>query len=478
MTPRRQKQIALLVAGCLFMELLDGTIVTTSAPQIARSLSVAPSVIGLLVTAYMVTLAALVPVSGWVSARFGTRPVFLAAIVVFALSSLGCALSTSLPELVAMRVLQGAGGAMMVPVGRFVVLARAEKADLMRVTAFLIWPALLAPVLAPIAGGAITTYANWHWLFLINVPLAALAFLVAWRLVVAPPQPPPAPLDRVGVALSATGLAGLTAAAGLLSGAHPNWGVAGASAAGAGAVLALAARHLLRSPAPLINLRTLRIPTFGASIAGFLTFGLAVGAAPFLVPLLFQEVFHWSAVKSGAIVLFIFVGNVAIKPATTPIYGRAGFRAVLVIATVGLAATLAAAGFLTAATPLPLIGALLLVSGVARSVGATGYSTIAFTDVPAEQMRDANTVQATVLQLSAGFGVAAGTIALQVGRPLARALGEHADSAPYTVAFLLMALISLAATVGALRLHPSAGNVLRGGRGRAAAVARGAASRP
>jgi EmrB/QacA subfamily drug resistance transporter len=467
MIDRRQRQLALLVAGCLFMELLDGTIVTTSAPQIAHSLAVSPGVISIVVTAYLVTVAALIPLSGWVSARFGARQVFLTAIAIFALASLGCAASTSLPELVVMRVLQGAGGALMMPVGRIVVLARTAKADLMTITAYLIWPALVAPVIAPLAGGAITTYANWHWLFLINVPLAALAFAAALRLVSSPPREAPPPLDRAGIALTCTGLAALTCTAALLSDARPNWVPAIACGVASALVITFAVRHLLRTRAPVINLRTLRIPTFGAGVGGIAVFGVVVGAGPFLLPLLFQEIFRWSAVKSGSVVLFLFLGNIAIKPATSYLYGRAGFRRLLAVATAGMAATMGAAALLTAATPLPLIAAILLLSGIARSVGGTGYQTIAFTDVPEAQMRDASTLQATVQQLAVGFGVAVATILLRLGHPLGIALlGDGSEATAYSVAFVLLGLVSLVATAGALRLHPSAGDVLRGDRAR------------
>jgi EmrB/QacA subfamily drug resistance transporter len=458
----RERRAALLVAGCLFMELLDGTIVTTSAPQIARSLSVSAASVGLLITAYFVTVAALLPASGWVSARFGARPVFLLAICVFAGASLGCALSTSLPELVVMRVLQGAGGAMMMPVGRLVVLARTAKADLMTITAYLIWPALLAPVIAPLAGGAITTYANWHWLFLINLPLAAIALAAALRLIDSPPREPRTPLDRVGVVLTCAGLGGAAWVAGLVAGSRPDWAVTITAGVACAVVLLVAVRHLLRAANPLLNLRTLRIPTFGAAVGGLAVFGIAVGAAPFLLSLLFQEGFGWSAVKSGAVVLFVFLGNIAIKPLTSLLFSRRGFRAMLVLATSGLAATMVAVAFVRASTPIPVIAAILLASGVARSIGGTGYSTVAFTDVPGEQMRDANTLQATGQQLSAGFGVAVATIALRAGAPLGRlVLGSSQHTAPYSVAFVLLALVALAAMVGALRLHPAAGNILR-----------------
>jgi EmrB/QacA subfamily drug resistance transporter len=466
MIDRRQRQLALLVAGCLFMELLDGTIVTTSAPQIAHSLAVSPGVISIVVTAYLVTVAALIPLSGWVSARFGARPVFLAAIAVFALASLGCAASTSLPELVVMRVLQGAGGAMMMPVGRLVVLARTAKADLMTITAYLMWPALLGPVIAPLAGGAITTYASWHWLFLINVPLAALAFAAALRLVSSPPREAPPPIDGPGIVLTCTGLAALTCTTALLSGVRPDWAPAIACGVASALLILAAVRHLLRSPAPVINLRTLRIPTFGAAVGGLGIFSLVVGAGPFLLPLLFQEVFGWTPVKSGAVVLFVFVGNIAIKPATTFLFGRAGFRRVLAVSTAGMAVAMAAAALMTASTPLPVIAAILLLSGIARSIVGTGYTTVAFADVPEAQMRDANTLQATAMMLSFGFGVAVGSVLLRLGHPLGIVLlGDSSEATAYSIAFLLLAAISLVAMAAALRLHPSAGDVLRGERG-------------
>ena len=455
--------MALLVAGCFFMEVLDGTIVVTATPRIGQSLGVASTAVGLVITAYLVTLAVLIPLSGWMSARFGARRVFLTAIALFTLASVGCAASQSLGELVAMRVLQGMGGAMMVPVGRLVVLARAPKRELMRVVSYLTWPALAAPVVAPLAGGVITTYASWHWLFLVNVPLGAIAFAVAWRLIFSPPGPPPPPLDRLGVLLTCTGLAALTYTASLLSAGSPHWALVAAFGAAALALVTASIRHLLRARDPLVNLRTLRIATFAASIGGSALFWIAVGAMPFLLPLLFQEVFGWSPVKSGTVVLFLFVGNIGIKPATTFLYGRFGFRRVLIAATAGLAATVATSGTLTVSTPLALIVAVVVLSGIARSVGFTGYLTMAFGDVPESQMRDANTLQATAQQLSTGLGVATAAVFLRAGGPLGDLLpGTATAQTAYTVAFFLLAAVALVATLGALRLHAGAGDVVRG----------------
>lgn len=458
MVDRQLRNIALLVAACFFMENLDGTIVVTAIPKISGSLDVSAGSGGLIVTAYLVTLAVLIPLSAWMTARFGPRRIFLSAIVLFTIASLGCAAATSFGELIAVRVLQGAGGAMMVPVGRIVVFARAEKGQLMRVMSYIVWPGLIAPVIAPLAGGVITTYASWRWLFLINLPLGAIALALAWRLIQDTPQPPPRRLDRVGVVLTGAGLAGLTYTAHLVSGAAPDWGPVVALAVVSAVLLAAACAHLLRAEEPLVELRTLRIPTFGGALAGSSIFLLVIAAVPFLLTLLFQTVFGWSAIKSGAVVLFVFVGNIAIKPATTVIYNRFGFRRVLLVACGGLAVTVAGCALLTAATPLAVIAAVVLLSGVARSVGMTGYSTLALSDVPPASMRDANAVSATAQQLFSGLGVAVAAIALRIGAPLGDALpGATGERTAYGVAFVIMGLLALGSGAAAWRLQPGSG---------------------
>ncbi|WP_198545909.1 MFS transporter [Actinacidiphila yeochonensis] len=458
----RQRAVALLVSGCFFMENLDGTIVSTAAPKIGASLGVSATAIGLVVTAYLLTLGVLIPLSGWLTARLGARTVFLSAIVLFTAASAACACAHDLGTLVALRVVQGAGGAMMVPVGRLTAMAGIAKPDIPRIVSYMVWPALLAPVAAPLLGGVISTYADWQWMFLVNVPLGAVAFGFAWRLVHGGPTAGAGTLDWPGVLWTSAGLGTLTYTGHLLSDQDAAWGPAAGFAAVSAVLLVLAVRHLRRTRRPLVDLGTLEVRTFRSSVWGGTSFWLAVAAVPFLLPLLFQEVFGWSAVRSGSLVLFVFVGNIGIKPATGWLFGRFGYRSLLAVSGVALAGTMAACAFLTAGTPLWLIAVIAVASGAARSLGLTGYSTLAFADVPADRMRDANTLNATVFQTAAGLSVAAAGVALRLGGPLTHGLFGHTSLAlSYGTAFLLLALGALGAAAGALRLPAGAGDALR-----------------
>ncbi|MEK8205341.1 MFS transporter [Paenibacillus sp. FSL L8-0696] len=452
------RNMALLVAGCYFMENLDSTIVTTAVPAMSRAFAVSSSAIGLVITSYMVTLAVLIPLSGWLAEYFGTRRVFLAAIAVFTLASLGCALSTSLPGLVAMRVLQGAGGAMMVPVGRVVVLQHTEKKDLMKIMSYLVWPGLISPAIAPLLGGLIVTHGSWKWLFLINLPIGAAGFAAAWKLIRIPPDSSAPKLDGTGVVLMGVGVGGLTYAAHMLADSSASWS-SGLMMSAVSLLFTVAAiLHLYRAAHPIVNLRVLKIRTFRTAQLSSSLYWIMVGSAPFLMTLLFQNIFGWSPTLAGGIVLFIFIGNIAIKPATTPLLNRFGFRNVLIASTLLGAITMLLSGIITAATPIALIALLALVSGIARSTALTGFSTIAYSDVPPEQVRHANAFASTSQNLAAAFGIAAATIALRAGEPLSRFFfGSVSKAGAYSIAFFLLAVMATLAAVGAARLQPGAG---------------------
>ncbi|WP_152360407.1 MFS transporter [Microlunatus speluncae] len=457
MIDSRRRNTALLVAGCFFMENFDGTIVTTSAPRMAEAFGVEPAAVGLVSAAYLITLAVLIPLSNWLTRRYGTRPVFLSAIVIFTLASLGCALSQSLPMLVIMRILQGVGGAMMVPVGRMAVLNTAEKSDIVRLVAYIVWPALVAPVIAPLAGGLITTYLSWHWMFLINLPLGVVAFIAAWRLIDSIDAPAPPPLDWTGMVLSGIGLGGLTYAAHLVTDPAPGpWPVI----IGAASVIitVIAVRHLLRARHPLLNLRIWSVRTFRASQASGFAFMLAMSSVPFLLPLLFQQVFGWSAIQSGAVVLCVFIGNIGIKPATTGLINAFGFRPLLVIATIGLAGSVIGLGLTTTGTPIAVIAVLAMISGVFRSLGMTCYNTIGLADVPADRMGDANALSATTHQLAAGLAIALASVVWQLATVTAPGM---IGGLPYSIAFAGIALFALLAAIGAIRLPAGSGDAVR-----------------
>jgi MFS family permease len=346
---------------------------------------------------------------------------------------------------------------MMVPVGRNMVLSPAAKQDILRLTSYVVWPGLLAPVVAPLAGGLITTYASWHWMFLINVPLGVVAFAVAWRLVTAGTAgTAPPPLDWAGVALTCAGLGGLTYTAHLVSLPAPPVAQTVAFSVVSAALLAGAVVHLRRAAHPLLNLRTLSVRTFRVSQLGGTMYFFVVGAMPFLLPLMFQVQFGWSPVKSGAVTAFVFAGNVGIKPATTPLINRFGFRPLLIVSALGTAVIVAALGFTSASTPVAVIAALALASGVTRSTGFTVYSTVGLADMVPELMRDANTLAATSMQLGAGLAIAGAAVALRVGDAV-----TGGGQAAFTIAFCLLALVAAGCAGEALRLDPAAGNAAR-----------------
>jgi MFS family permease len=368
----------------------------------------------------------------------------------------------NLGELVGMRVLQGIGGAMMVPVGRLAVIARVQKTDIMRAVAYIVWPGLIAPVIAPLAGGIITTYASWRWLFLINIPLGVVALAIAIRLMPAIPPSNPPKLDWIGGLLTFVGLGSLTWDAHVLSTKTPTAAEVLVFALIAIVTLAIAIRHLLRSPAPLVDLHTLRIMSFRKSIAGGSLFGMTVFSVPFLLPLLFEEVFGWSAIRSGAIVLFVFVGNIGIKPTTSYLLNRFGFRTVLIVSTAAMGLSLFALGLITASTPNSVIAFLALFSGVARSLGFTAYNTLCFSDIAESEMRHANSLFATSSQLSAGLGVAAASVALRLGGPLGRIFATKPTAIDtYRVAFFLLGCVVLLSTFSAIRMQKGSGDALR-----------------
>jgi EmrB/QacA subfamily drug resistance transporter len=450
--------VALLVAGAFFMENLDGTIIATAAPRMAGSLGVRAVDLNLVITVYLLTLSVFIPASGWLADRFGARVIFGTAIAIFTVASGLCAISTSLGELTTFRVLQGIGGAMMVPVGRLVVLRKTTPAELIDAFAYLTWPALVAPVIAPALGGLLTTYASWRWIFVINLPLGIAALLVAARILPNLPHVDRTPMDWQGFVLTGIGLATLVTSLELVAARRVDWLYVGITGAVALITMTLAVRHLRRAAYPLVELTSLRIPTFRVTALGGSLFRLAIGAVPFLLPLMFQVAFGWSPFKAGVLVVAVFVGNLGIKPFTGLLLRRFGFRAVLVHSALWSAVMIALCGLVTAHTPLLVTALILFASGVFRSIGFTAYNTIGFVDVPPEAIGGANTLTTTIQQLTMGLGVVAGALALRAGGSIAKHFGVASGTrTAFAVAFCLIAIVALLAVIESALLPRDAG---------------------
>ncbi len=456
------RPLALLVAGTFFMENLDGTIIATAAPAIAADLGVAPVDINLAMTAYLVTIAVGIPVSGWLTDRFGGRRVMMAAVTIFTVASLLCALSVNLPMLVGMRILQGVGGALMVPVGRLVVLRVTSKQDLLDAVAYLTWPALVAPVIAPALGGWVVSVASWHWIFLINLPLGVVALFVAARIVPGlEDRASVAPLDWVGFGLCAGTLAALLVGLELLGPQHGGALAPVGTLAGAALLGVLTALWLRRTTHPLLRFGAFRLQSFRVSNLGGGVYRMVISAVPFLLPLMFQVGFGWSPVRAGLLVLLLFLGNLAIKPATSPLIRTFGFRSVLIASVVGGLVMLAAIATLRPDTPLVVVGVLLVLSGIFRSVGFSAYNSLQFADLDTDDLTDANTLASTLQQVAVGLGVAIGAVILRAV-DLAAGPAGVASVTPYAVAFVVLAVLMLHPLVEALVLHRAAGNEVAG----------------
>jgi len=452
-------RLALLVAATFFMEFLDGTILTTAIPSIASDFRVAPADINVTMTAYLVTVAMGIPLSSWLAERFGARRIFCLAISVFTIASLLCAVSTGLTMLTLSRVAQGMGGAMMVPVGTLVVLRGTPKSELLRATAYLVWPGLLAPVLAPMVGGALTSFLSWHWIFIINVPLGLSAFIVALRLVPRTQFDGQRRLDWFGLLLTTLGVGALVVGLETLGGHASNLLAVLVVTAG---VLSLAGAvwWMRKAKVPLFNLGVFGTRTFRATSTGGFIYRLTISSVPFLLPLMFQDGFGWDPLKAGVMVAAVFVGNIAVKPATTPLIRRFGFKAVLVFASFASAVTFALCAFLNAQTPEPLIFALLLFSGAFRSIGFSAYASVQYADIVPGQLPSANAISATLVQLAAAAGIAVGALFLRLFEAT-QVFGTDQVGA-YKGAFIAMAVLMLISTVDSLTLHRHAGAEVSG----------------
>lgn len=444
------------------MENMDSTVIATSLPVIARDLNESPVALKLALTSYLLSLAVFIPISGWMADRFGARTVFRSAICVFMGGSILCALSDSLAGFVAARFVQGMGGAMMVPVGRLVVLRSTSKDELVQALAWLTMPALVGPVIGPPLGGFISTWFHWRWIFFINIPISILGLVLAGRYIENLKEDGVPPLDLAGFLLSACGLCALMLGLATAGRHLVSLPVSLLAIGAGGALLAVYLRQADTKPHPVLQLDLLRIPSFRAGVLGGFFFRIGIGATPFLLPLFLQLGFGLNAFESGMLTCASAIGALFMKTLAARILKRFGFRRVLICNAVCAAASLALIAAFSARTPHLLITLALLLGGCSRSLQFTSLNALSYADIDKPMMSRATSLASVVQQLAAGTGVTVGAFALQ-GSTWWRG---HADvmAADFRSAFICVALVSVSSLFWLARLEKKAGAAISGHR--------------
>jgi EmrB/QacA subfamily drug resistance transporter len=452
--------IPLVLAAALFMENMDSTIIATALPDIALDLRVDPIDLKLAFTTYLLSLAVFLPICGWTADRFGAKLVFRLAIIVFTVGSMLCGFASTLAELVAARGLQGLGGAMMVPVGRIILLRAVPKSDLVDALAWLTIPALIGPVMGPPIGGFITTFFDWRWIFWMNIPFGVLAFVLAsWFMPNTTEAAAPA-LDVKGFVLSGLGLGftvfGLTIfGRGLFSGATVVAMIVG------GVILLIAYwYHAKRIEFPIINLSLLNVPTFRAAVVGGSLYRIGAGAVPFLLPLMLQLGFGLTAFQSGLITCASAGGALVMKFWVKFFIQRFGFRQLLVLNVWFGGASIAAYSLFTPTTPFIIMFGFLFGAGLLRSLQFTAHNSLAYSEIDHTNISSATSFYTTVQNLSIALGVASAAYILDA----ARYFGQRNDVAiqDFRIAFVVVGVISMLSFLSYLKLDKNAGSEVSG----------------
>jgi EmrB/QacA subfamily drug resistance transporter len=419
--------VPIIVAVALFMDNMDSTVIATSLPAIAADIGTSPLTLKLAVTSYLLSLAVFIPMSGWTADRFGARTVFRAAIGVFVLGSIGCALSGSIAQFVLARIIQGMGGAMMTPVGRLVLVRTIDRRELVNAMAWVSIPAMIGPLMGPPLGGFITTYASWHWIFLINVPIGLIGIVLVTRYIENIRAEVPERFDFAGMALSGIAVAGLTFGLSVAGFEIVPWPIVVAILLTGAVAMGFYIAYARRAPAPILDFSLMRLPTFRASLIGGFMFRIGVGAMPFLLPLLLQVGFHLTPFRSGLITFTSTMGALFMKAAAPRMLKTFGFRNVLVWNAI--------------------LGGL--------SLQFTSVNALAYAEVPMARMSRATALAAVGQQVSLATGVAVGALAVEiVVRWNAQAAIAASDFPP---GFLLVGLIAASSAAIFLLLPPNAG---------------------
>ena len=454
--------VSLVVAIAFFMQGLDTTAVNTAIPAMARSFNTDVVHLSAGITSYLIALAIFIPVSGWIADRYGTRRVFCTSIVLFITASALCGMSQTLTQFVIFRIFQGMAGAMMTPVGRLAVLKSVTKDKLVTAMAYIVWPALVAPILGPVVGGYLTTYWTWHWIFYLNIPISIICVILAWRFIPEEEKSnaPKKRFDLVGFVLSGSALVGFMYGVELLSRREVPYYVSVLLILVSICLLLFNVRYSKHISNPLIDYSVIRIPTYKVTIFTGSLSRMVIGVAPYLIPLMFQEGFGLNPFESGSLFLATMAGNLAMKPATIWVMRHYNFRTVLVVNGFLVALFSFFTALLLPTTPVVLIVVVMFLSGMFRSMQFSAITTLAFAEIPQQQMTAANTLYSTVQQMSTGMGIAMGAVFLRFSNMI-NGYSEHYTVADFRLAFIFVAILGIISLYGFTKLTSDAGDAVR-----------------
>jgi EmrB/QacA subfamily drug resistance transporter len=416
-TAAAKRLLPWLVAVGFFMESLDTTILNTAVPAIAKALEIPPLSMKAVLASYTLSLAVFIPISGWMANRFGTRRVFASAIGIFTLGSFLCGISRNIHWLVVFRILQGCGGAMMLPVGRITMVRTFAKSELINAMSFVAIPGLIGPMLGPIAGGAIIHYFHWSVIFFVNIPIGLIGLFLVYRHLPNYRERRNYALDIVGLALFGSGIALLSYVLEVfgettLSG-REMLGLLAISAV----LLATYGLHTKRTAHPLLRLQLLATRTFRVAVSGNMFTRLGIGGIPFLLPLLYQVGLGFTPIQSGLLIMPQAFAAMSLKLAMPHILKKFGYRAVLIVNTLMLGVMITLFGTIGMRTPVWLIVAMAFAYGFLTSLQYTSMNTLAYADVNEHDTSAASTIASTVQQLAVSFGVATASLAVALFIP-------------------------------------------------------------
>ncbi len=448
-----KRLITLIISTALFMEALDSTILNTAIPAMSRSLHVNPIDLKIALISYLLSLAIFIPISGWVADKFGSKRVFMCALLVFTASSFWCGFTNNLSELIVGRMLQGVGGALAAPVGRLIILRTFERHQVISAMNAVVMVAALGALLGPLLGGIITQYSSWRWIFWINIPVGIIAYVLTMvGLKAMPPKPTP-PLDKLGFLLFGVSLAlftfGLSSFSETIISNTLTLGII------TSALLLFLGYiwHSRTQPHPIIKTQLLHLHTLRVSIIGNLLLRLSLGAVPFLLPLLLQIALHYSPTLSGLVLGPPALGILIAKPISLPMLRALGYKRLLILNTILVALFLGLFSFITAQTPIYYIGILTFFFGGLVSVQYTAMNSLGYADVPTEQLSAATSMISTMQQLTLSFGVAVAAILLRAFSSHHAALSLYA----FHHTFVMLGIITLCALFIFIRLKPEDG---------------------